>query len=267
MDQGVSGLKLLFIYESNHPVVVEDGLWTALNALEPMFTITRTNIAFEKDFVVPPCDFVLGWGAFGSHVDMMCQHIDRPKGLCIAGNAFSPSGALSYDVLFYETKWYRKEIDFHPNIIQAFGYNDLVYKNLGVTERDVDYLGVGAYASWKRWEMMLNKTGTRRVIGEYQRGNPIESQAIWDRLEKGGVICKDMMKPEYLVYEYNRAKTVYIPSNIYGGGERAILEARACGCKVEVEPDNPKLMEVMAMPLWTHQDYASRLQEGICQSL
>lgn len=40
---------------------------------------------------------------------------------------------------------------------------------------------------------------------------------------------------------YNRARTVYIPCTPFGGGERAVMEAKAAGAAVEVEPDNPKL--------------------------
>jgi hypothetical protein len=130
--------------------------------------------------------------------------------------------------------------------------------------RDIDYLGVGAFASWKRWERMLLKKGNKRVIGEMQIDNWEESAEIATLLEDAGVVCKDMVCPEQLNVEYNQAKTVYLPSDIYGGGERAVLEARACNCKVEIEPDNPKLKEVKEMPLWTHYDYADKLKGGIC---
>lgn len=254
-------MEIAFLYESRHGVVVKDGLWAALEALEQTFTIKRHNIATESEYL-PNADFYLGWGAFGSLVDRILQGVDTPKGLCIAGNVNPPSGALHYDVLFYETKWYRPQIDFHPNIVHAFGYNADIYKDMKI-ERDIDYLGVGAFAKWKRWEKMLNKSGNRRVIGEFQVGNPTESQEIWDLLENDGVVCKDMVPPDKLVYEYNRAKCVYLPSDIYGGGERAVLEARACGCKIEIEPDNPKLKELLVSPLWDHKEYAKRLQAGI----
>lgn len=40
---------------------------------------------------------------------------------------------------------------------------------------------------------------------------------------------------------YNQAHTVFIPAPVEGGGERAVLEARASGVAVEVAADNPKL--------------------------
>jgi hypothetical protein len=257
--------KILFVYESNHPIVVKDGLWAALDVLESTFDIKRHNLAnggFSSDNI----DFVLGWGAFGSKVDSCLQIVPCKKGLCIAGNVNPPTGALNYDVLFYETKWYRPQIDFHPNIVHAFGYNSDIYYNMEIL-RDIDYLGVGAYAKWKRWEKFLDKKGDRRIVGEFQQNNPDESQDIWDKLENNGVICKDMVIPEQLNVEYNRAKTVYIPADICGGGERAILEARSCGCNVEVEPDNLKLKELLTCPLPTHLDYANKLRRAICELL
>jgi len=127
----------------------------------------------------------------------------------------------------------------------------------------VDYLGVGAFAKWKRWEKMLGKTGHRRVIGEYQKGNPMESEEIWQMLEMGGIYCKDMVPAKALNCEYNRAKTVYIPAEIMGGGERAVLEARACGCNVEIEPDNPKLKELLTCPIYDIEYYSKQLKGGI----
>ena len=36
---------------------------------------------------------------------------------------------------------------------------------------------------------------------------------------------------------------------VQGGGERVVLESRACGTAVLVEPDNPKLSELLELPL------------------
>lgn len=257
--------KILFLYENNTNLVIEDGLHAALNALEKSFKIKRVNIAHEFEFD-KDCDFVLGHGAFGSRVDILLQSHDGKKGLCIGGNVNRYSGQ-KYDVMFYETKWSRDYLDLKYSdalLVHAFGFNGNIYFNdIEQQVRDVDYLGVGAFAKWKRWEKFLDKKGFRRVIGEFQKNNPTESQEIWDMLEADGVICKDVMCAARLAIEYNRAKTVYIPADINGGGERAILEARACGCKVEIEPDNPKLLEVINMPLWTDLDYAKKLKEGL----
>jgi hypothetical protein len=76
-----------------------------------------------------------------------------------------------------------------------------------------------------------------------------------------------MVSPEELVMLYNRAKTVYMPSDIFGGGERVVWEALACGCDVEIEEDNPKLKSLLKEDFMDHFDYADKLKEGILKCL
>ena len=59
------------------------------------------------------------------------------------------------------------------------------------------------------------------------------------------------------------AHELYIPSTVNGGGERAVLEGRACGIKVTVERDNPKLQELTTSQLYDHVFYADRLAAAI----
>lgn len=251
--------KICFVYESNHPIEVKDGLCKALELLSKDFQIIKLNVLTSTN--IPECDFVLGWGAFGSKVDRLVRKSPYKKGLCIGGVS-NPDGMMNYDVLFYETKWFRDQIKFHPNIVHAFGVDTDTYFNQEI-ERDIDYLGVGALALWKRWDKFCNLKGYRRVIGEFQKGNPLESQNIMDKLETSGVIYKDMIPKEELALMYNRAKIVYIPATIHGGGERAILEARACGCDVKIENDNPKLEELLTSPIYDYNYYYQQLKKGI----
>ena len=67
------------------------------------------------------------------------------------------------------------------------------------------------------------------------------SDEIVAALTAGGVSVSHPVPFSELNTLYNSARTMYIPSTWYGGGERAVLEARAAGCRVEVEADNEKL--------------------------
>jgi hypothetical protein len=71
------------------------------------------------------------------------------------------------------------------------------------------------------------------------------------------------MSTERLARYYQNAKCVYVPADIYGGGERAVLEARASDCIVKIEEDNPKLKELLDSPLWDEHYYAIQLKKGI----
>ena len=59
------------------------------------------------------------------------------------------------------------------------------------------------------------------------------------------------------------SKNVYIPASIQGGGERAVLEARACNIKVTIEDDNPKLKELLTSQIYDHHYYSDQLNYGI----
>jgi hypothetical protein len=172
-----------------------------------------------------------------------------------------------YDVLFYETEWYLPQIQQHKNVVRAFGINSDIYKPIPDAIKIWDWLTVGAFANWKRQYLLANKGGYRLAIGEIQKENLNESIDIIGDLLVDGVSVSDMVSPEKLVMIYNSSDRVYIPSDINGGGERAVLEARACGVSVEVEKDNPKLQELLT---WKERGkipdqffYADRLKAGV----
>jgi glycosyltransferase involved in cell wall biosynthesis len=131
------------------------------------------------------------------------------------------------------------------------------------TQKIFDVLSVGSFSLWKRHERIIGREGVKLVIGEVQRENRAESYSIIQKLLESGVIVSDMLPPEKLVEIYRSSKLVYIPAELHGGGERAILEARACGIPVEFESDNPKLEELSTSPIYDHHYYAQQLKKGI----
>jgi len=264
-------MKILFAYEHQYPKYWKDGLWAALNLLEKDgFKIYRWNLLDEEIPNVAGFDFILGWGAFNSPVHhMMISDIPKYKkpeakmGLCIGGIAAEPNAMYSYDVLFYETEWYLPKIMNHRRPVHAFGINTDIYQKIDDAFIIWDWLTVGAFSTWKRQEKLLKKGGYKLAIGEVQKGNMGESGKIINDLLKGGVMVSDMVEPERLVFIYNAAERVYIPADINGGGERSVLEARACGRPVEVEFDNPKLYELTKSPIWDQFYYFDALKRGI----
>jgi len=264
--------NLLFVYDHPHPEWWMDGLSSALTLLEKNFNVQRYNLSGNNDeiydnAIIP--DFILGWGAFGSQADKWLQKRKGKKGLCIAGNVIPPKSADSYDVLFYETDWYKPTIKDHRNIVKAFGVNTDIFNKIDMTTPIIwDYIGVGAFASWKRWELMKKKKGRKLVVGEYQQENELESLSIVRDLVKNGVMVSPAVNPFDLAMYYRWSRKLYIPANINGGGERAIFEARSCGLEVEIEGDNPKLQElVLVDPIPTEKDYYKALKRGIMSVL
>lgn len=257
--------KVAFLYESHHRLEPKDGMRAALELLRKDFEITKINTLLELPDL-DEYDFVIAWTNWGGRIDLlMNQPSKAKKGIAICG-AFPPSDADKYDVVWYENEWYKKAYNLNKKCIHAFGVNTDIYKPKDIV-KTWDYLGVGSFSTWKRWEKMAVKQGHRIIIGEYQKGNEAESLNIVRNLILSGVVVSDMINPDRLAQFYNMARKVYIPAEIYGGGERAVLEARACGTEVEVERDNEKLIEYLTCPIYDHYYYAKQLKKGIMSAL
>jgi hypothetical protein len=170
---------------------------------------------------------------------------------------------LYYDVLYYETDWYKKIIKNHPNIYHAFGINkNALIKPLEYIQK-YDYICIGAFQPRKRMELLLKIKGAKiLVIGEDY--NTTYSKKVIDSLNKNtNIDIMPFVEYSKLPTYFCMAKTLYIPANVYGGGERAILEARHCGLSIRIESDNPVLKEMLNSPIWDSQYYYQQLRKGI----
>lgn len=258
--------KILFVY--NHPDSKNwmDGLSVAIDELkaERLNLVENPPSSFDDmNAKFMEYDMVLGWGAFNSPVDKLLRITEaNKKGLFIAGTPpeIEPE---KYDVVFYETDWQGQQLT-HKNKHKAFGVNTNIYNKIDIATPIVwDYIGVGSFSNWKRWEKMCEKKGNKLVVGEYQRGNEIESLGIVRNLVANGVMVSPMVTAFDLANFYHWSRTLYIPATTEGGGERAILEARSCGLTVEVEDDNPKLKELISGDIPTEKDYYNAIIKGL----
>ena len=272
--------SILFVYYMEPEIqrVWNDGLRAAITIIDSSkdFRVELVNLC-EKDVSlnidrVREFDFVLGWGGFNSPVDKFLYQIRLktkiPFGLCVGGNAFPPRQDETYQVLFYETPWYKEKLEWHKNARLAFGINSGIFSELADNPLDTydiyDYVSVGSFSNWKRHHKIMEKSGDRLVIGQIQKNNLNESMAIAYDLVTHGVAVSDMVKPEKLALIFNMTDTVFVPADINGGGERVLLEARACGAKILIEPDNPKLESLINLEDVPNEDwYASVLTAGI----
>jgi hypothetical protein len=253
-------MKVLFV--SDYKFKLNDGINKAVNILG----FDRYNIGDE----IPnfeEYDFVLGHGAFHSRVDGLLRSLRyyKNKGLCIGGNTHRQD-TNDYQVLFYETEWVKNFLNLQGNLVHAFGTNTQLYNTNDITlnrYKCFDYISVGSLAKWKRHELLKNKKGVKMVIGEIQKGNYQESFEIANELMKQGIGVLPQIDDLRLATIYHSSRNVYVPADIFGGGERAVLEARACGINVEVEDDNPKLKELLTSPIWDENYYANQLKKGI----
>lgn len=215
----------------------------------------------DADFVLVRSD----WGWYPDRVAARALSSGRvPCGLIIAGSHRPPSvrQALRYDVVFYETPWYRQFVDDRLNAVEAFGVDGRVMFDQGL-ERDIDWIMVGRLAGFKRPLRLLEKSGVRVAVGDFASG----PQAVKRQLIEAGVDLVDHVDQAALAALYNRSKRVLVPCELQGGGERAVIEGRACGCAVEVASDNPKLASLLDAPVRDHHDYADLLLQAIEETL
>src|SRR3990167_11500747 len=250
-------LSVLFVYDlpPENEVFWRDGLYEALKILEKHFEIIWWNLKTKRGTTwSSKFDFVLGHGGFNSSVDKYVQGITEyniPKGLCVAGNALFPRSKDNYNVLFVETNWHKKKyIKEHSNCRVAFGVNTSIFypaKSFKIWS----WVTPGSFSVWKHMEKIVEKEGNKLAVGYIQRNNIEESMSIITYLISNGVMISDMVTPETLAKIYNATENVGIFSDIYGGGERSVWEARMCNTRVEVADDNEKLQELVQGPIST----------------
>lgn len=251
-----------------------DGFTAAINVLAERHDVRWLNIhpanpdAAEQAARIPDADFVLirsDWGWYPcAAADRALRGTETPVGLLIAGSHPPPSHveSLRFDVLFYETPWYAQLVPDHPFAVEAFGV-DTTAMHPGDAERDVDWLMVGRLAEFKRPLRLLDKQGRRIAVGDLASA-PAE---IRRAMEADGIEVLDFMSYDDLAHLYRRSKNVLVACEPQGGGERAVVEGRSCGCHVEVAPDNPKLASLLEAPVQSHEWYADTLERAVIEVL
>ncbi len=261
--------KSLLVICDFSPKIVEmnkDGFVGAMELLKQDYNVDYYNLNLGgKNPKFEAYDAIFVKSNWGCAPDLYARkHIppNLPKALLISGVNPVPSreAMFFYDVLFYETEWYRPQIQDHPCIIHAFGTNTSVMKPAEhQCEKIYDYIMVGEFKPEKRFEKFVEKEGRKLCVGLiYDPKNPIVLM-----LRKHNVEIHNYVSYEKLAEMYHSSRCCYQPCQIDGGGERAILEARACGIFVETSADNPKLLELTTCPLYDHVYYYEQLKLGM----
>jgi glycosyltransferase involved in cell wall biosynthesis len=244
----------------------KDGFTGALQILSTKMRIDFINAAQSEDWkVLKKYDAILVKSNWDWIVDQRIQRwqhfIRSPLFLVLSGSLppYSNKSVQTYQHIFYETSWYEKWAAHFPSTSRAFGVHTDIYRP-GTRALRWDVLGIGALQPYKRWERLANQPGRKLVVGEVNtpRGKDIKTQ-----LERAGVEVMGYQTPEDLRKIILSSAQVYIPAELQGGGERAVMEARACGVPVKVEADNPKLLALSQEPVLSHSDYAKALNDQI----
>ncbi|WP_157804963.1 CatB-related O-acetyltransferase [Confluentibacter lentus] len=245
----------------------KDGFTRAINILSEDFNITWINLFDVKpssdelnqfDFlIVKSC-----WDWIVDNYVRSLKNLKVYKGIMVSCSKIpnNKQSMFFYDIVWYETYWYGKQISEHPNLVHAFGVNasDFGFQNY---EKDIDVLGIGALTSHKRFHKFIDLPQEKKVIvGDV---NTTDSSGIKSYLENSGIKILEYTSQEELSKLINKSKLVYIPSDVNGGGERAVLESRLCNVPIKIENDNPKLKELIASPIWDEYYYSNQIRTSI----
>ena len=253
-------MQITFVYDLEDEYW-NDGLKKAIDILSEKHQVRKQNGFYKPVFT----NFVLVWGAFGSKQQKSVMEAPFRKGICVAGGPINHPDIHAFDVIFVETKWHQREFrKLGVNAVLAFGTNNDIFYDMQIP-RTIDRLYPAAFAKWKRHELFLELPGKKFAVG-YMQPNEIEKECYEMCINDPETTVIPRVTPEVLAWFYNQSKKVSVTANIYGGGERTVLEGLACGCDVEVPEDNIKLLELLndcKARVPTAVDYAQSLKRGI----
>jgi tetratricopeptide (TPR) repeat protein len=243
-----------------------DGFYSAIQLLiqNKMFDIDFINICEQPNINFNKYNLVLMKEGFDGNI--IRNYRDKLKhnklGLFISSSNVVPSQDQlnTYDIIFYETNWYYNyaKLDRHPYCFHAFGINADVMKPINC-DKIYDNIFVGAIIYHNNPLKMLTKTGNNLCIG-----NIIDTE-ICNQLKSNQINVEEYVDYVSLSNKYNQSKNCFVPCTLHGGGERAVLEARACNINVEIDCHNEKLTELLTSPIYDQNYYYSQILLGICK--
>ncbi len=218
-----------------------DGLREAMRIIEGIHEVTYCEPWDELNG-----DVILYWespvtkqGENAKHY-MKVMETNKPKALLFAGGMLRAEDVDGFDLLFIESKINEDECKMQEIPYQmAFGINDKVFKPQNF-EKKWDGIHQGTCASWKRQQLLGEALGEKAVVcGKEQKSDPMP----FDKCEEYGVRIFDEVDYETVCSLLNHTHVMVNTCDYWGGGQRATLEALACGIPVVCMQDSPKNRE------------------------
>jgi hypothetical protein len=219
-----------------------DGLREAMRIIEKDHTVTY----HEPWDDITEADIILYWEApctiNGSNAPHYIKVRDNaiPKALLFAGGPLNAKDVEGFDHLFVESDINAKECQEQgiPYSV-AFGINDTIFKPKK-KKKKWKAIHPGTCASWKRQWLVAEAFGKDALlVGRRQATDTMP----FDKAEQLGTEIIDEVSIETVVDYLNQSEVLCQTSDYWGGGQRATLEAMACGIPVICMEDSPKNRE------------------------
>lgn len=218
-----------------------DGLRQALRYLEDDYIID-----FKEPWEDIDADVILYWEApctingDNSEYYKKVMNNHGKKILLFAGGPLKKEWVTGFDLLCVESAINAKECDdLGISNITAFGINEKIFKPLKEPKK---YLGIhhGTCASWKRQQLVGEALGKDGIVV----GRPQETdQMPFNICRELGCTVLDQQSYEETSKLINQSLFLIQTCDFWGGGQRATLEAMACGVPVICMEDSPKNRE------------------------
>lgn len=220
----------------------KDGLYAAMKIIEKSHTVTY----HEPSDDIKDVDIILYWEAPVTACGKDRDNYERirknpiPKILLFAGGQVKYEWCKGFDLFLIESQLNEKEFDdIGLPWVKAFGVNTEIFKPKK-QPKIFDGMHQGTCASWKRQSLFARALKDKGVIcGRFQESDPI---GFLTAREQGTLVLPELSHDA--VSEMLNATHVMVNTSEYwGGGQRATLEAMACGIPVIAMNDSPKNME------------------------
>lgn len=234
---------LIFVWQgvSGCYGTLKDGLYAALKLLENDY-----DISYKEPWDDIGEGTVLYWEAPVTIQGKNAEHYRRimnlsnKKILLFAGGPLNPEWVKGFDLVLVESEINEKECEqYGITYKRAFGVNTEIFKPI---KREKKYKAIhhGTCASWKRQNLLCNALkGEALIVGRDQPEDP----AMFTECRTQGSTVIGTQPPETVAELLNESMVLVQSSDYWGGGQRATLEAMACGTQIVVMNDSPKNCE------------------------
>lgn len=224
----------------------QDGLWLAMKHIEKQHEVKYFEPFQTKEITEFNPDRVLYWEApctiNGKDKDNYLAVCNLPfkKALLFAGGPLEEMWVTDFDHVFVESKVNADDCERQgiPYSI-AFGINDEIFKP-EKQPKVFDGIHPATCASWKRQQLGAEALGNKLVLcGRFQETDP---SPFTESRRLGALVLPELSYPA-LASLMNASHTLVQTSSYWGGGQRATLEAMACGVPPIVMEDSLKNRE------------------------